>query len=227
MMVFTAHRTFLSNHTGKNVIMLAKNLSNYIDHAIDTAIDRTIDTLALDLERLDIAYAIVGGNALKVHGFKRLTTDVDVLLSKGGKEFFSRELVGRGYSPRFTSAKTKFKNTVYSINIDLLESGEYPGDGKPKEVSFPDPKKHSFDVISPSGVKVKYLKLSSIIELKLASYLSLPNGRERDKLDVIELVKVACLDDKFSMKLHHCVRNIYIECFQRAMKELEDDLKDN
>ena len=52
---------------------------------IDDPIEGTINSLAKDLQRLNVDYAIAGGNALKVHGFKRFTTDVDVLLAKGGK----------------------------------------------------------------------------------------------------------------------------------------------
>ena len=200
--------------------VLTKNMSTGGD-----LVDCTINTLANDLQHHNIDYALVGGNALKVHGFKRFTTDVDVLLMKGGKEMFARYLVGRGYSPRFEKAKSKFKSTVFNIHIDLLESGDFPGDGKPKEVSFPDPREHSFELINSSGVKVKYLQLSSIIELKLASYQSLPNRRERDKLDVIELVKVASLDESFATKLHPSVEKIYLECYWRAKKELKEEFE--
>ena len=48
----------------------------------DDDIDRTINMLAEDLSRLGIDYTIIGGNALKVHGFYRFTIDVDVLLPK-------------------------------------------------------------------------------------------------------------------------------------------------
>ena len=192
----------------------------------EDAITSTINALAVDLQRLNIGYAIVGGNALKIHGFKRFTSDVNVLLAKGGKKTFALNLIGRGYVPRFQGARSKFKNTVTSINIDLLETGDYPGDGKPKEISFPNPEECSFEVIGPTGVRVNYLQLSSIIELKLASYQSLPNSRERDKLDVIELVKIAHFGKDFADKLHCSVRDIYIECYQRARQELEEETRD-
>ena len=179
----------LSNHTERRTVMLPyRSASNF--GTSDDPIEGTINSLAKDLQRLNVDYAIAGGNALKVHGFKRFTTDVDVLLAKGGKKKFAENLVGRGYAPRFEKARSKFKHTSFNVDIDLLESGDFPGDGKPKEVAFPDPKESSFELVNSSGVIVNYLQLSSMIELKLASYQSLPNEREKDKLDVIELVKV-------------------------------------
>lgn len=220
-MLSQASRVF-SSHTEKRMVtLLAKKMSTS-----EEAIDSTIQNLATDLQRLNIDYAIVGGNALKVHGFKRFTTDVDVLLAKGGKELFAQHLIGRGYSPRFEKAKSKFRNTVFNINIDLLESGDYPGDGKPKDVSFPSPEGHSFEVITPSGARVKYLQLSSIIELKLASYQSLPNGRERDKLDVVELIKITRLDESFATKLNPSIKTIFTECYHRAKREFEEESSD-
>ena len=103
-----------------------------------------------------------------------------------------KHLVGRGYSPRFEKARSK-EHSQY-------KSGDYPGDEKPKEIVFPHPKDHSFEVINWYGFRVRYLELSSIIELKLASYQSLPNNRERDKLDVIELIKIANFDEDFATK---------------------------
>ena len=130
-------------------------------------------------------------------------------------------LIGRGYVPRFQGARSKFKNTVTSINIDLLETGDYPGDGKPKEISFPNPEECSFEVIGPTGVRVNYLQLSSIIELKLASYQSLPNSRERDKLDVIEFSDEDCsLWGRFCQQIApFCQGHLYIECYQRARQD--------
>lgn len=202
--------------------MWAKNMSTIDENAINS----TINNLALDLQRLNIDYAIVGGNALKVHGFSRFTSDVDVLVAKGGKEVFAQNLIGRGYTPRFEKAKSKFRNTIFGVDIDLIESGDYPGDGKPKEVAFPNPEDCSFEYVSPSGIRVKYLQLLSIIELKLASYQSLPESRERDKLDVIELVKAAHMDEDLATKLHSSVRDTYIECYRRAKQELEKELQD-
>ena len=45
-----------------------------------------MNMLARDLTRVGIDYAIMGGNALRAHGYSRSTMDVDVLVAKGGTE---------------------------------------------------------------------------------------------------------------------------------------------
>ena len=208
-------------HTRYGQGSLVRNLN--VGYSSEDSIDRTIVDLAKDLENLKLDYAIVGGNALKVHGFKRFTTDVDVLLAKGGRQVFSQKLVGRGYAPRFEKAKSKFRNTVFNVNIDLLEAGDFPGDGKPNEIAFPDPKEHSFTITGSFGVIIRYLNLLTLIQLKLASYQSLPSSRERDKLDVVELLKVSHLDESYASKLHPVVRNTFVECYRRAKQEQKEE----
>ena len=55
-----------------------------------------------------------------------------------------------------------------------MTAGEYPGDGKPKPVSIPDP---SRSVAEIDGVR--FATLEKLIELKLASGMSAPDRIER------------------------------------------------
>ena len=185
---------------------------------------QTINMLAKDLSRLDVNYAIIGGNALKVHGYSRSTMDVDVLVAKGGKKIFADNLVGSGYIPRVANTNSNFMNTVFHTPIDLVETGEYPGDGKPQKISFPDPTECSFGVVvNPYGNEVKYLTLFSLVQLKLAAYQALPNRRIKDKLDVIELIKVAHLSKEYDVtKLDCSVRETFVQCCQQALEEAKD-----
>ena len=185
---------------------------------------QTINMLARDLSRFGVNYAIMGGNALKVHGYSRATMDVDVLVAKGGKEIFADNLIGIGYVRRFLNAKSSFMNTIFRINIDLVEAGEYPGDGKPQKISFPDPAECSFGVVNPDGSEVKFLTLFSLIQLKLAAYQTLPNRRMKDKLDVIELVKIAKLSKEDATKLDCSVRETFVQCCQQALEEANEDM---
>ena len=193
----------------------------------DDDIDRTINMLAEDLSRLGIDYAIIGGNALKVHGFYRFTTNVDVLVAKGGKALFADNLVGRGYTPQFRNARGKFMNTIFNTPVDLIEAGDYPGDGKPKTVAFPNPVEISFDVVNSHGNKVKYMELLSLVQLKLAAYQSLPDRRMKDKFDVIELIKAAKLHEELANKLDCSVRKTFLQCYQQALEEEQDNERDN
>src|SRR5262245_50280666 len=53
--------------------------------------------LCSTLEADGIPYAIAGAMALNAHGYKRVTTDVDVLLTREGLEAFKRKHLGRGW----------------------------------------------------------------------------------------------------------------------------------
>src|SRR5439155_1006073 len=110
-----------------------------------------------------IPYAIVGAMALFIHGFRRFTEAVDLLVTRESMDHLIQELEGLGYvQPRGTT--TKLRDTRTGVRIEFLISGGFPGDGKPKPVVFPDP---ASDTINVEGLKV--LGLPSLINLKLAS----------------------------------------------------------
>ncbi len=93
-------------------------------------------------QRLDaegIPYALWGGLALAEHGYPRLTEDIDLLLTPSGLERFRQQLVGRGYRPAFNGASglsTGFRDTETGVRIEIVTTGEYPGDGLPKPVPY-------------------------------------------------------------------------------------------
>ncbi len=114
-------------------------------------VHKTMRTLARRLSEEGIDYAVAGGMALVLHGYRRETVDVDVLLSKEGRALFMEILVGRGYIPLFPGAKKAFRDAETGVEIDILTQGEYPGDGKPKPVSFPDPSNASTEI---DGIRI-------------------------------------------------------------------------
>ena len=73
------------------------------------------------------------------HGYRRFTADIGLLLTKEGLEKSLGELIGLGYRPAFEGSTKQFRTTVENVPIDIITSGEYPGDGLPKPVKFPDP----------------------------------------------------------------------------------------
>jgi hypothetical protein len=78
--------------------------------------------------------------------------------------------------------------------------GQFPGDGKPKPVAFPDPR-DAGEVIN----NIRYLRLFALIDIKLASGMTNP-GRLRDLADVQELIRVLKLPRDFLQKLNPFVR---------------------
>jgi len=175
-------------------------------------VHKTMRALARRLPEEGIDYAIAGGMALVLHGYRRETVDVDLLLSKEGLTLFSQTLVGRGYTPLFPGARKGFRDTETGVSIDILTEGEFPGDGKPKPISFPDPASASIEI---DGIRI--ITLEKLIELKLASGMTAPH-RLRDLADVLELIRIRKLDADFAERLDPYVRDKYLELWDAVAK---------
>jgi hypothetical protein len=85
-------------------------------------------------------------------------------------------------------------------------TGEYPGDGKPKPVAFPDPAQAA--VVEVHGIRL--LALPRLIELKLASGMTNP-ARVRDLADVQDLIKLLHLPGDFAAQVDSYVQAKYRE----------------
>ena len=165
----------------------------------------TLRRLAQRLSGEGITYALLGGMALGEHGYVRMTEDVDVLLTADGLARFRQRLEGRGYVGTHPGATRSFRDVESGVRIEVLVTGEFPGDGRPKAVSFPDPAAASVEV---EGVRI--LALPRLVELKLASGTSAPH-RLRDLADVQEIIKARGLDETFAEQLDASVREAYVE----------------
>ncbi|MBN2491246.1 MAG: hypothetical protein JXQ29_10410 [Planctomycetes bacterium] len=177
-------------------------------------VHRALERLVRRLEEAGIPYAILGAMALNEYGYRRVTEDVDVLLTREGLEAFKRTNLGRGYVEKFPGSKG-LRDTEDDTPIDVVLSGDFPGDGKPKSVVFPDPEE-----IALAGERVRLLPLGKLIELKLASGLTAPH-RLRDLADVMELIRRLKLDPDFADPLDATVREKYRELWHAA--QAEDD----
>jgi hypothetical protein len=160
-------------------------------------------TDALKEHRID--YMVIGAVALMAHGYPRFTEDVDLVLTSEGLEAFHRELVGVGYIPAFPGAKRRFRSVADGGSIEILTTGEYPGDGKPKPVRIPDPSTASVDI---DGLRV--VAFPKLIELKLASGMTAPH-RLKDLADVQEMIKIHHLQSSFAEQLEPFVREKFLE----------------
>jgi hypothetical protein len=102
------------------------------------------------------------------------------------------------------------------VSIEVIMTGEYPGDGKPKPVSFPVPADASIDI---EGVQI--VTLEKLVELKLASGMTAPD-RLKDLADVQELIKVRGLTSEFATALNPYVREQYLQLCSAVEKSLRD-----
>ena len=169
--------------------------------------------IARKLEALGVPYAIAGGMALDAHGFRRLTVDVDILISRRDLAIIHEKLEGLGYLPPFERSKN-LRDTEHGVRIEFLIAGEFPGDGRPKPVAFPDPA----DVAVRIGGE-NFLDLPTLVELKLASGMTNP-GRLKDLGDVQELIHAAGLPAEFVEKLNPFVREKYAELWEGLRADL-------
>lgn len=167
-------------------------------------VQESMRRIAKRLDDLNIPYAIVGGMALYYHGYQRFTTDVDLLVTRENLQRIHDELEGLGYVPPFAGSK-HLRDTTTGVKVEFLTTGDYPGDGKPKAIAFPDP----VDV-RMENKGIWFLSLPALIDLKLASGISNPM-RGRDLADIQELISIRNLDESLVPQLHPYVRAKYVE----------------
>jgi hypothetical protein len=165
--------------------------------------------LAKRLGEAQIPYAIVGAMALGAHGYERATSDVDLLVTADGLAKFKALNLGRGYVEKFAGSKG-LRDAENDVNIDVLIAGDFPGDGRPKPVSFPDPSGAAIE-----GERFRILSLPKLVELKLASGMTAPH-RLKDLADVLELIKAANLPASLADDLDPYVRAKYSELWTAA-----------
>jgi hypothetical protein len=170
----------------------------------DSAVHKALLKITKRLGELGIPYAVVGGMAMFFHGYRRFTEDVDILVTKEGLREIHAKLEGLGYTPPFAGSK-QLRDAESGVRIEFLVSGEYPGDGKPKPLSFPEPE-GAFTTIDG----IQFLRLPVLIDLKLASGMSNPR-RAKDLVDVQELIEKLDLPENFVDQLHPWVRDKFKE----------------
>lgn len=168
------------------------------------AVQKTLRQVTNRLEELGVPYAVAGGLALFYHGYQRFTQDVDILVTKESLKLIHDKLEGRGYLPPFTGSK-HLRDTSTGVKVEFLTTGEFPGDGKPKPVAFPDPAVVRVEV---SGMW--FLRLPTLVELKLASGMTSVH-RGKDIVDVQALIREMNLGEDFAEQLDLYVREKFLE----------------
>ena len=178
-------------------------------------VHESLEKIAKKLDALAIPYAVCGGMALVAHGYDRTTVDVDVLVTAEGLSKTHEALEGLGYVPPFAGSK-HLRDTQTSVRIEFLVAGQYPGDGKPKPVAFPDPRDAAVEIRG-----IRYLKLPKLIELKLASGMT-NVGRLKDLSDVQELIRVLHLTREFGDEVDASVRGKYHELWDAVAQSPQE-----
>ena len=180
------------------------------------SLNNALAQVASDLKEHGIDYMVIGAVALMAHGYPRFTEDIDLVMTPAGLETFHRELIGLGYVPAFPGAKKRLRSSTDGVTIEVMTTGEYPGDGKPKPVSIPEPSTASVEI---DGIRI--VTFEKLIELKLASGMTAPH-RLKDLADVQELIKIRGLQAEFSEQLDPYVREKFLELYETVKQSPKD-----
>jgi hypothetical protein len=184
-------------------------------HLGASPIQRTAADIARRLEEMGIDYAIAGALCLAAHGLVRATEDVDILIARDGLEAFKQRWLGLGYVDVRQGGKA-VRDTDSGVKIDFLIAGDYPGDGRPKPVKFPEPAQ-----AGAAAGPYRILSLPRLIELKLASGMTAPH-RLQDLADVQRLIARTRLPRELGESLDPYVRAKFYELWDSAQQPEED-----
>ncbi|MCA9121613.1 MAG: hypothetical protein KDB11_15590 [Planctomycetales bacterium] len=163
------------------------------------------------LRSAGIPYSICGGVAVCLHGYQRNTIDLDLVIRGQDSEQVRRVLESGGLI--WDSVAKEFRSES-GIAVQFLISGENAGSGL--EVRVPDPSgKENVEMIE--GLSV--LRLSRLIEMKLACGSTNMRRTHKDFADVVELIVIRKLDGSFARHLHKSLRPAFRELVKRTRNE--------
>ena len=123
---------------------------------------------------------------------------------------FKSRWIGLGWLDKFEGSKN-FKDSLTNVDVDALIVGEFPGDGLPKPVAFPEP-----ELVSETQEEgIPIITLKTLIELKLASGMTAAH-RPRDLDDVMQLIRINKLGLNYGACLNPYVAVRFTELWHAA-----------
>jgi hypothetical protein len=157
-----------------------------------------------------IPAAIVGGVAVCLHGYRRNTVGLDLLIrseDSGAKaSLLEAGLEWHATRKEFTSPS--------GVAVQFLIAGEKPGPGS--EARLPDPDGDRVVTIA-EGLPV--LSLARLIESKISCGAGSVRRTHKDFADVVELFVIRKLNQSFARHLHRSLRTTFRELVRRARGE--------
>lgn len=162
-------------------------------------------------QRSGIPHSLCGGVAVCLHGYQRNTTDVDVIINSNDSSAVKALLLAESFQ---WNEELKEFQSPSGVPVQFLIAGERAGKGS--EVKIPEPV-GELNVEELEGLSV--VRLSRLIEMKLASGLGSVRRTHRDFADVVELIAIRKLDSSFARYLHKSLRPTFRELVQRVTDE--------
>lgn len=158
-----------------------------------------------------IPYSICGGVAVCLHGYQRNTVDLDLIVQAEDCEQIREILQEAGFA---WDAGAKEFHTAGGIAVQFLIAGESAGSGL--DVTIPKPLgAENVETIEQLTV----LRLSRLIEVKLACGLANIRRTHKDFADVVELIAIRNLDRSFARSLHKSLRKTFRELVHRVRND--------
>jgi hypothetical protein len=173
---------------------------------------RAVDRL---LQIVHCEGALAGGWAVWHHGYLgRMTQDLDVVIAADRLDEFLRVASVAGFDLLATQPGRwpKMIHRETNIEVDVLPEGARPGmASRPAPTTIPHP-----SAVGAEGEQLRYVRLESLIELKLAA------GRSRDETDVIELLR-ARPDRAEAIRAHlQTIHADYVAAFDRLVQKARE-----
>lgn len=160
------------------------------------------------LTEAQLPYSVCGGVAVCLHGYQRNTLDLDLIIRRTDAHRVREALEKAGLV--WDAARTEFQ-APGGVPVQRLYAGERAGrDG---EILLPEPLGDS-NVETIESLTV--LRLSRLIEVKIACALGNPRRTHKDLADVVELIAIRKLDGTFCRFLHRSLRETFRQLVRNA-----------
>ncbi len=163
-------------------------------------------------EQAHIPHSICGGVAVCLHGYQRNTTDVDLIINASDSTAVKELLMAESYH---RDDRGKEFHSSSGIAVQILIAGEKAGKGS--EVNIPEPA-GELNVEQRDGLTV--IRLSRLIEMKIACGTGSRRRTHKDFADVVELIAIRDLDGSFARSLHKPTRATFRELVGRAKDDI-------
>ncbi|MEI8021911.1 MAG: hypothetical protein WCH39_27115 [Schlesneria sp.] len=155
-----------------------------------------------------IPYSNCGGVAVCLHGYQRNTVDLDLVIRSVDTDGV-RKTLGDGGTV-WDRAQARFRSPA-GIAVQFRIAGNTAGKGS--EVFIPDPM-GDLNVQQREGIIV--VRLSRLIEMKIACRTSNLRRTHKDFADVVELIAARNLDRSIARFLHPSLRATFRELVHAA-----------
>lgn len=165
------------------------------------------------LRQQGLPAAIVGGVAVCLHGYRRNTVDVDLLVRREDAAVVRQALEDSGYV--WDPDEREFVSPA-AVPVQFLLSGDPAGDDTSYGVYQPDP---AAPQVTTEVEGLPVVSLSRLIALKMACGLGNVRRTYRDLADVVELIAANDLGRDFARHLPKSLRKEFRELVLRARGE--------